>query len=101
MRSTSVFLLRWCYGFAARAIAWQRARLRLRASPGCLLKMHRRNCGARAPTVATGVADELRRERGAASALHPGWRDAPRDDATMLEARRFAVGLGCHWATKC
>ena len=98
MRSTRVFLLRGgSYGFSARATAWQRARLRLGASPGCLIEMHRRSCGARAP--AGGWCHG--RERGAASALQSGWRGAPRDHRAGLVARRFVVGLGCHWATKC
>src|SRR5918996_4636703 len=95
------FLLRGgSYGFSARATAWQRARLRLGASPGCLIKMHRRSCGARAPTAAQLLRTSYG-VSGAASALQPGWRGAPRDHRAGLVARRFVVGLGCHWATKC
>jgi hypothetical protein len=89
----------------ARATAWRRAGRRLRAPPGCLIRMHRRSCGARAP--ASGLAgwcdavEELLRERGAASALQRGWRGAPRDQAAGLVARHFVVGLGCHCATRC
>jgi hypothetical protein len=67
--------------------------------------MNRRICGARArpgwwcPVLCSGR--ELLRQRGAASAPQPGWRGAPRDHAVGLVARRFLVGLGCHWATKC
>jgi putative transposase len=90
------FVRGW-YAGVAWATAWRRARRRLGASPGCLIRMNRRGCGARAP--AGGWCHG--RERGAASALQPGWRGAPRGQAAVLVARRFMVGLGCHWATKC
>jgi hypothetical protein len=98
------FVSAGCYDFAARATAWQRARPRPGASPGCLIRMHRRSCGARAPAgwrLVSRMRSGMLRERGAASALQQGWRGAPRDQAAVVVARRFVVGLGCHWATKC
>jgi hypothetical protein len=95
MRSTSVLLRRMLrFGRTGDRVAKSEAAAgSLAGVPG---RMNRRSCGARAP--AGGWCHG--RERGAASALQPGWRVAPRGQA-VLEARRFMVGLGCHWATKC
>ena len=76
------FCFSGCYDFGARATAWRRARPRLRASPGCLIRMNRRSCGARAP--ASGLAAGVMRSSCCASAA----RRAPFNQAG--EARRAA-----------
>ena len=67
------------------------------ASPGCLIKMHRRSRGARAPMAGLQplwpTLGSFER-RGASSALQPGWRGAPRDDARGGGGMTLPLRLG-------
>lgn len=92
-----------CYAGVARATAWQRARRWLRASPGCLIRMNRRGCGARAPAggwCPGGAARSPCQSGGAASpnasrkslAVCGAGRPCPRSSASASLAPRADFG---------